>query len=346
MHNYQYSHNESLIFLDKFGRETSCISENKLKPTFSQKLIEKGFSPEYPNNKKFAICISHDIDHLYHFPNQNKNYIGGLRNVFELLKHEFKSKVNNDNYINLRARKKAFSIENLINIHEQYDIRSTYYFLSLLPHEQDFNYHPSEIKDIFELLNSKNNEIGLHGGHQAYLSSEKIYSEKKLLEDATQLKIKGYRNHYLKFSNPNTWNYLNENGFLYDSTYGNFDHIGFKGGNAYPFKPLWTNQSRDKQIVELPLAIMDGTLFKYMHLDTDKALSLVNKLMIETINVSGVLTLLWHNSYLNGIDKERYLKILDLLMQNDPWICTSDEIVDYFESKNYFNQIQDIIDTF
>ena len=91
---------------------------------------------------------------------------------------------------------------------------------------------------------------------------------------------------------------------------------------------------------------MDGTLFKYMHLDTDKALSLVNKLMIETINVSGVLTLLWHNSYLNGIDKERYLKILDLLMQNDPWICTSDEIVDYFESKNYFNQIQDIIDTF
>jgi len=84
------------------------------------------------------------------------------------------------------------------------------------------------------------------------------------LEKVLGKKIVGYRNHYLKFKVPETWGLPKEAGFKYDTTLGYADCVGFRNGMCHPFKPFDLNINSYINILEIPLIIMDRTLFDYM----------------------------------------------------------------------------------
>ena len=48
-----------------YGRDRLFNKVNIFDPIISAKVFEEGFVPHYPDNKKFAACISHDIDFLF-----------------------------------------------------------------------------------------------------------------------------------------------------------------------------------------------------------------------------------------------------------------------------------------
>ena len=47
----------------------------------------------------------------------------------------------------------------------------------------------------------------------------------------------GYRNHYLRFKLPETWKYLADAGFEYDTTLGYSNALGYRNGMCHPFRP-------------------------------------------------------------------------------------------------------------
>jgi len=55
------------MLLDRLGRFPYYMSKrrNTLDPEVSRFLIEKGLRFEYPENRKFAVCLTHDIDAVY-----------------------------------------------------------------------------------------------------------------------------------------------------------------------------------------------------------------------------------------------------------------------------------------
>ena len=55
---------------DKYDRFPYFLSRERsiLEPVVSAFLYEKGFHPSYPEGKRFAVCLSHDIDFLYEAP--------------------------------------------------------------------------------------------------------------------------------------------------------------------------------------------------------------------------------------------------------------------------------------
>lgn len=59
----------NLQILDQYGRFPYYLSRyrNVLEPDVSKFLIENGLNLEieYPENKKFAVCLTHDIDFVY-----------------------------------------------------------------------------------------------------------------------------------------------------------------------------------------------------------------------------------------------------------------------------------------
>jgi hypothetical protein len=327
---------------DVFGRARYFNSGNSgiFSPAISKEIYSKGFQPHYPDRKKFAVCISHDIDFLYLRQSLKRRVVNTAK---DLLKAQFRKGWVHFKSLPEEKIHDGYNLKRLIQINNQHHIKSTYYFLALQNGEQDFNYDLGKIAEQLQYVVKNGNEIGLHGGHYAYNNKEKLLKEKLLLEENSGIKVHGYRNHYLRFAIPTTWNNLEQAGFLYDSTLGYADCVGFRNGMCYPFSPFDIEKNDFLDIVELPLIVMDATLFYYMRLDPDIAFKICKDLIDQVKECQGVFTLLWHNNSLNGEMGSLYLKLLEYLKGEDPWFTTSLDLVKWWKEEKLLEQSREIV---
>lgn len=329
-------------FKDNLGRYPRYLSTHGdvFDPVLSRWLVEQGFKTEFPGSKKFAVCLSHDIDLLYNRSTRAVNF-------FQTANQFRKGKIGESAYhfqsIFKKQRNSVWQLEHLYRIENEFNARSTNYFLSLRPGERDFNYHLSEIRDIFDLTKSQRGEIGLHGGHEAWCSFEKILQEKQQLEAACGEKLLGYRNHFLRFDTPTTWQFLAAAGFRYDTTFGFADCAGFRNGLCHPFFPKLATTGEVLPILELPLHIMDATFDNYMRLNWQTSRRVIFDIINKVSAVSGVVSILWHNHLATGEAGRVYRDILEHCARLDAWFPTSLELADFWLEKKYGEQILDLI---
>jgi len=339
---YSNSNQQNNSLRDRYGRDRYYNSFNTdiFQPVLSHKIVQNGFRPHYPGNKKIAVCVSHDVDHL--FSNNS-----ATKKVEALAKNLLKGRFDSAGFALRSFVKKEITAENslqkLKEVNEQFRIQSSYYFLSLDHSDEDFNYNPADIKDELRAVLTANCEVGLHGGHRAYNDLGKLLSEKKRLEANLGSAVKGYRNHYLRFELPLTWKNLESAGFLYDTTFCYADCVGFRNGMCYPFYPYDVIKNEFVNIIELPLIMMDATLFYYMRLDEEGSLKLCRKIVEEIAACNGVFTLLWHNNFISGEMGNTYRKILELLTEYDPWFATSADLTEWWRQEKLIDQSHGIV---
>jgi len=312
-------------FRDQFGRVPYYLSKTRdiFQPDVSRFLIESGYKPEYPDGKKFAVCLTHDIDSVYRtIPGRGFNL---AKSVYKRDKNEFSRSIKGA----FNKRNPLCNFEEIMDLEEKYGAKSSFYFLALKSGDQDYSYDIMDLKDDIRNIRDRGCEVGLHGGHEAYNSCERICEEKKRLENALGSEVVGYRNHYLRFRTPDTWEHLAKAGFLYDTTFGYADCAGFRNGMCHPFRPYNLNTEEFIDIVEIPLVVMDGTLFQtYMKFDNDSALKFVKKIIDRVAEVNGVFTLLWHNTYLVNKTPEinLYEQILNYCRDHNGWLSDGNSI--------------------
>ena len=177
-------------------------------------------------------------------------------------------------------------------------------------------------------------EVGLHGGHEAFNNLDVLKREKDRLERALGKKVIGYRNHFLRFRVPDTWELLKEVGFRYDATYGHSYCVGFRNGMCHPFRPYNLKTNSEIDILEIPLVIMDITLYDaYMRLDSQTAWMLVKYLIDIVERYNGVLTVLWHNTFMTHDKLKMYTKILEYCSQKNAWMTSGEEICKFWKNK-------------
>lgn len=331
------------LFYDSYNRFPIVLNTHPLfYPIVSQFLFTNGFYPEYPEKKPFAVCISHDIDYIY-LPRVSTSML--IKSFVKSILNCNVSALQTFYYQFLRKKYPHFSIERILKIHQKYQIKSTFFFMALDQEDLDFNYEIDEVSDSIQTLIKEKQEIGLHGGHHAYYNLETLQREKKRIEYIAQQPIIAYRNHYLKFKTPDTWHILSQAGFEYDSTYGFASSIGFRNGMCYPFRPYDRIEMRFIPIYEIPLIIMDETLFnkRYLNLDIDTAFKIIVHIIQEIEKIKGVVTLLWHNSSYTGKYLYLYEKIIGYLKEKDPWFCTGKELLEWWKNRQYDKKIEDIL---
>jgi len=297
--------------LDMYGRCPYYLSQNRsiLEPSVSEFLIKNGAKYEYPGGKKFAVCLTHDIDYV-NIPGQKKRH-----KVLDYLKGAS------------GVKKRMFdNFRDIISLEEGYGAKSSFYFLALEKGEEDYNYDIRELENELCHISDKGWEVGLHGGHNAYDSLKNIKVQKKRIEKVLGKKVIGYRNHYLRFKVPDTWELLKDAGFKYDTTFGYADMIGFRNGMCHPFKPFNLNTNQEIDILEIPLIVMDGTLFQYMKLDNKTAWDYIKLLIDKTERYNGVLTILWHNNNMFGEHLKLYEKILDYCRRQGAWMACGEDV--------------------
>jgi hypothetical protein len=141
----------------------------------------------------------------------------------------------------------------------------------------------------------------------------------------------GVRMHWLYFS-MDAPSILEQSGFSYDSSVGYNETVGYRAGTTQVFKPLGV-----ETLLELPLHIMDTALFYpgRMGLTEKEAYEFVNKMMMETHEHGGALTINWHQ---RSIGPERfwddfYLRMLGELKAFNGYLCTARQAVKWFKKR-------------
>ena len=315
------------LFLDQYDRFPYYLSRDRniLEPEVSKFLIEKGLNleVEYPEGKKFAVCLTHDIDAVYPYTSK----LSIMYNAAKSLKYgQIKNALKIPFYNINKKWNPWWNFEDIMALEEKYGAKSSFYFLTLNKGDLDFNFKVEDLEHEIGNIADNGWEVGLHGGHEAYNNLGEIKEKKQILEKVLGKKVIGYRNHYLKFKVPDTWELLSKAGFKYDTTFGYADCVGFRNGLCHPFKPFNLNTNKEIGILEIPLTIMDCTLDGYMKLDIEGAWKITKTLIDTGERYKGVMTILWHNTYMVGENLKFYEKILKYCSEKNAWMTSGEEI--------------------
>jgi hypothetical protein len=304
---------------DRFSYSESSV-RNIYEPRVSKYLVEQGYRIEYPYDKPFAVCLTHDIDSVYLSRSLKADYA---------LQHLQKGSLSG--FMHFMRKSPFCDFKDILSVEEKYEADSSFYFMAEDSGEQDYAYQVEDFESVLTEIVDRGSEVGLHGGHTSYLNAEELKTKKERLEKILDKKIIGYRNHYLRFRVPETWEYLHDAGFLYDTTLGYPDRIGFRNGMCHPFKPFNLKTGKPIGILEIPLAIMSTTFGEYMKIDLNKAWEITKDLIDTVDQYHGVLTVLWHNTDLIGDQRKFYEKFLKYCAEKNAWMTTG---------KNIFEQVK------
>lgn len=322
-------------FLDKYQRFPHYLSKdrNVLEPKVSDFLIRNGLKVEYPDAKRFALCLTHDIDNVY--PSKLRTVYKSARSFLKRQPNISSAKLSS--LVNRRSNP-LWNFEKIMRIEKKYRAKSSFYFLALEKGEQDFNFKIEDLRSELKNIIDNGWEVGLHGGHEAYNDLEKIKKEKEILENVIGKQVIGYRSHYLRFKVPTTWALLKEARFKYDTTFGYADCVGFRNGMCHPFKPFDRTTNEHIDILEVPLTIMDSTLYEYMRLDLESAWEITKQLIQTVEKFEGVLTILWHNTRMTDLMLEFYEKVLKYCQERGAWMTSGEEIWRWWDKNNFFKE--------
>jgi peptidoglycan/xylan/chitin deacetylase (PgdA/CDA1 family) len=206
------------------------------------------------------------------------------------------------------------AIDWMMDVNERAGNRVVFYFITDCNHPLDSHYRMDEpvIRRLSRRIHDRGHEIGLHPSYTSYSDSERTVREANILRSAMeaagirQPEIGG-RQHFLRWSSPLTARNWEAAGLRYDSTLSYADRAGFRCGTCHEFQMFDPVQDRALKLCQRPLVLMESSVIaaRYQGLGyTDEALAAMLDLKRVCKQVSGVFTLLWHNSHL-GCERGR-----------------------------------------
>lgn len=174
-----------------------------------------------------------------------------------------------------------------------------------------YNLQSKDIKQLLQLAMQQNIHIGLHSSYAAGINPTLIQKEKIKLETSLGKSISFNRHHFLSTREPEDMDYLEQSGITEDFTMGYADVAGFRLGTSYPVHWINPINCRLSSLILHPLTIMDSSLNeeKYMHLNYTEALFHCKNLIQQVKNVGGELTLLWHNTSVQNLERNYQRKL-------------------------------------
>lgn len=286
--------------------------------------------------KTFGFFLTHDIDKVdtysyYDLIYYIKVLLGFRKKDISFIKKVKKVIEYSYNFL-FTKNNPSWDFEFLRSVEKKYNFNSTFFFLPKDVKHQDayYSFEEPRLIELFDSLKKDNCEIGMHGTNRSATDFNHLKSNISELTKYSKYNLSGIRQHRLIFD-INTTPYLHEKaGLFYDTTLGFAEHEGFRNSYCLPFKLYNFKEEKPFSHWEIPLNIMDATLFEYRKLNTQIAFESVKNIIDEIVKFNGVFTLLWHNGYFDEIIypgiKEFYIKLLDYLSNKKATSITKDQI--------------------
>lgn len=286
--------------------------------------------PFWPDGKKFALVLTHDVDRIY------KTYQYAPSVLKRIQKRDFSGLTSEIKSFLFKHGKgnPYWNFDRIMDLETKLGVKSTFFFLNESGKLNPFSFRSwilfkgvykiddPNIIEAIQKLHRNGFEIGVHGSYNSYNNIQLLKAEKEILESIIGDKVHGVRQHYLNFDPEDTLEIQESAGFEYDSTLGFKPQvgIGFRSGTCFPFHPLLPNGFQ-ASLLEIPFIIMDGAL------QPETALSDCIQVMEEVERHQGALTLLWHQRVFNEREFPSMTVLYEQLVEKghreDAWITNA-----------------------
>jgi len=259
----------------------------------------------WPRGAPFAACLTHDVDNI-------------KRPLSHIIRRASRFSFSDFVLALLGIRSLYNNIDLVAGLEARHGFRSSFYLLSK-------NYDLKQLVGTVGRLRGSGWEVGLHGDFGTHESKEAMTDAVTRLTEAFGGKPLGLREHFLKFDFAKTWEIAQSAGFVYDATVGNRDRLGFRLGLCTPFHPPDSGW-RSMELVELPLVLMDTTLWGYLHNSEADGERDFEGLVDQVGAVNGLMTLLWHQESVRMKGGRIYPRLLEKLAQRGCFVGTGEQV--------------------
>jgi peptidoglycan/xylan/chitin deacetylase (PgdA/CDA1 family) len=289
---------------DERGRFLAASSQlDPLDPPLERLRRELGSEPPRYRGARFAVALTHDVDVPWKWTPI------GIRGAAARLKahalagragealHEARGLARVPLH-KLRGSDPNWRFAEIAAEEREHGARSTFFVMAGHGHRADGA--APEAYDrlrpwLVETIGETGAEVGLHGSYLAAEDLDRLARERALLAQLDG-PLTGHRYHYLRVDPHRNLAPLATLGFLYDTTLGFPDALGFRAGISHPFRPWDFERDAPSDLVEVPLAAMDATLAeaRYHGLSTEAARPQLFALLDWAAEHGGGFSILWH----------------------------------------------------
>lgn len=319
----------------------------------------------WPDDSEFAVCLTHDVDHVSaHSPRQHirrglLRAVERLRNddpeavprsgASEAIKGIAGGTIRSARAATARGPDPYHRWEDWLELERSVGARSTFFVLperTGTRHVTDAEYRYDDpivfegrrrpLSEVLHTVSDRGWEIGLHGAWYSYDDAEEMRSQREQVEAVVDEPVQSVRQHWLHHDVRTTPIAQEKAGLRYDSTLGPKGGVGFRFGTSRPWRLRDPTDGSPLDLIEIPLVVQDTALFdeKYLGLSEDEGVQLVLDLADRVAAVGGVLTLNWHN-VADGTRWSAYQRILRQLSGRGAWFGTVEEVGDWwYEQKS------------
>lgn len=249
-----------------------------------------------PSN--ISVHITHDIDHFFNY------------STIEHLQMKYFKRV-----LFGPQKNKVIEGNEIINsIEKENSLVSSWFFKARGNSKYD---DPQKLDNKIFLqfvseLSTRGCEVGYHYSYNA--ATDEVLAEQEANQIRKWLRVEYLcgRNHYLRYKMPKSWEIYDRTGIYYDTTQGDAACEGFLRGICIPYKLFDAMKGRELDVWEIPLIVMDTTLRSelYRNYSPQDALERIYELIDCVQHYSGVFSLLWHNTSIEGEYWEEWFKVV------------------------------------
>lgn len=296
----------------------------------------------WPMGRSFGLFLSHDVDQIH-----DREFWRVVADVNHLRRRILYREAGNSWLAMRRIGRSLFrpkhpltDFETILELERRHGVRSTFFILDdryWARHGARFRIADPRVHDLVVLLAGAKCEIGVHGGYYRFNDARAYRQSRGAFLETFGVEPQGIRNHLLRLSVPDTWAAQARAGFLYDATFGEPRKLGPRDGRCLPFWAVAPTGASNDGLLELPLTVMDTTLFRYSGLGGDLALDAAWAAVAPVVEAGGLVTLLWHNNFFNEPEywdwQWVYEQLLDRLAALKPWCATGAEINNWWRTR-------------
>ena len=302
--------------------------------------VIKNAFPEYmrsniwPQGKKFAVSISHNIEYWNFWTDEHiramiKRKIRlfrkkSIKALYKVIAHKINQKIYHD---------PSLLIKKIIKKERSFKTASSIFLLA----KTDFpdnrrNYFDKYQDQIIKLF--KDSSVNLQG------SKEAGYQYKFFPPEWDKLKgfsANGFRIRYLNFNYQNLFKVLEKGEVKFDSSMGYDEHIGYRAGISFPFFPFNIEENRPFNVLEIPVIIMDRSLLNQYGGNIRKAKKHVEMIFKKSRKHKSHISISWHTHIFDKVDfpgwGTLYWMVIKYTKYYGGWLCSLDKMYNYWKGK-------------
>ncbi|MES2004499.1 MAG: polysaccharide deacetylase family protein [Bacteroidota bacterium] len=293
----RYSHTNSIAYKEGFLKQPLV---NEWVQSLAKKL--QVFFPHARftiHASGFSFIPTYDIDEAFSYRHKPvwKNVLGFYR---DLLQGRFEQVMERGNVYSGKKKDPYDTFNWMDDLHDRYQLQPVYFLLTILKRGEYDKNLPARSKVLQQLYQhiSKKYTVGLHPSWQSGTDEWLLEKEIQALQSITGKPITLSRNHYLRFSVPDTYRRLINAAITddYSMAYGGVN--GFRASYALPFKWYDLEKETSTGLTIHPFCFMEATSFFNQGHSAAEAGEELQYYYDAVKKVNGECMVLFHNHFL------------------------------------------------